>query len=229
MNRILCIEDSREIQILVKEALKDFEVTCVETLADAREQIKTNKSKFDLILLDLTLPDGSGVKFLTEIRELNTQEPLPIFIITVESEVDSKVQAFEIGADDYICKPFSGKELKARVESKLRMLEKQQQFKNTKEIGDIVLNISKMRVFNKAAGKSLEEFTPIEFKLLHTLCSDPNQTFDRKKLIENVWGQGVNISDRTVDTHISHIRKKLLNTSVQVETSVGVGYSVVVK
>lgn len=221
MFSILCVEDSTEYQLLIGSALSGNHLTFASTLKEAREALHNRNAAFDMILLDLELPDGHGIKFLSELKMSPTWSELPVFILTVDTDILSKVTAFTIGAGDYICKPFHALELKARVEAVLKRVQEKQRSADFVKAGNLLLDVPKMTVLYK---NSKIDLTPSEFKILLTLAKNPEVIFSRDQIIDKVWGNDVYISDRTVDTHISHLRHKIGSASVRIETVVGEGY-----
>lgn len=226
MKSVLCIEDSLEIQILVEAALNQYQVTRVSTLGAAREWL--GRRSFDLIVLDLELPDGDGRKLLVELQSDEGTSGLPVFILTGDTQTASKVIAFSLGADDFITKPFDPMELRARVEAKLRKIEAFREAQNVVRVADLTLDVQKQRIaIASTQGPQEVDLTSIEFKLLLALAKSPERVFSRARLLDLVWGPGVNITDRTVDSHVGHLRKKLLKSRVQIDTVLNEGYRLI--
>lgn len=231
MAKILCIEDSVEFYLYLSNVLKEHKITHVANLNDAYKLVQNGRESFDLILLDVGLPDGNGIKAISTLKESFPLKNVPIIVLSAEGDVLSKVAAFGMGADDYIQKPPDSSELKARIEARLRGANVDQKDKNQIQIGDLVIDSDKMSVehFSAKSGKKLIELTPSEFKLLKLICARPGQVFSRDHLIDQVWGISKHITQRTVDAHISHLRKKLIHSCVAIETVLSVGYKVEVK
>lgn len=230
MKNILYIEDSPELVLMVREALKPHQLTHVTTLRQA--ELALQQKVFDLILLDLGLPDGDGLHYLAEkySDQSKNLHKTPLFVISGKNEVSSKVMAFAMGVDDYISKPFHHAELKARVEAKLRKNSAQIVDQETLQIGNIKLDLARQRVILCDHSHDEEELqlTRLQFKLLTKFMKTPERVFSRNQLIESVWGDTTNITDRTVDTHVAHLRKKIAEASVKIETVTGEGYRLVV-
>lgn len=224
MFKVLLIEDALEIQKLVNVALKSSSlVTCVSSIQEAEKEIK--EKRFDLILLDIELPDGNGFKFCATIQNREPTMETPIVFLTARKEVGDKVMGFSLGAEDYIVKPFDPVELKARVESKLKKLQRRHSSKETHQAGDIRFEIATQRIVLLKHGREYPiEVTPLEFKLLYHLSRKQEEVFTRDQLILAVWGPGVHILDRTIDTHVSNLRKKLSDSEYTVKSVHGVGY-----
>lgn len=220
---MLVVEDNAEMRILVEAALDEYQLTFSSTLKEAKEAL--NRKRFELILLDLGLPDGDGLKFLAELSAQVETKDIPVIILSGKSETVNKVMAFSIGAEDFIAKPFDPLELKARVAAKLRKSEKQQQLSEVLRVGDLKIDVLKQKVcIQKSADVENVELTTLEFKLLLNFARAPERVFTRDFLLNEVWGMNVSITDRTVDTHIGHLRKKLAHSRTKIETVIGSGY-----
>lgn len=220
--KILIVEDDLSSQILTRETLKSFGqiVTCGDGLT-ALSLIQ--KDHFDILILDIHLPDKNGIELCSQIRNFDQYKTSTIFIASADEEINSKITAFSVGADDYIVKPYSPLELKARIE---RAVKKQ---KEDELIVDppsqIRINKMTYRVYLPDSGQYKEAYlTPHEFKILYTLMKSPDRIFSRDLLINSIWGQNVFINDRTIDTHISMLRKKLGSFSSYLKSVRGEGY-----
>ena len=156
MKSILCVEDNAEIQILVQAALDQYHVTAVSQVSEARSLIYSRK--FDLVILDVELPDGDGLKFLAEIVGISDSDKTPIFILTGKSDTSNKVIAFSLGADDFISKPFDALELRARVNAKIKKLDQSDQDKSVIKLKDMTIDVTKQRIY-LAQGKLQESIT----------------------------------------------------------------------
>lgn len=221
MKSILCVEDNAEIQILVQAALDQHQVTPATQIAEARDLLA--QQTFDLVILDVELPDGDGLKFLAELGDNTTKTP--VFMLTGKSETANKVIAFSLGAEDFVAKPFDVLELRARVNAKLKRLERSHDERSLLKIKDLSIDVAKQRVFLN--GSTSIALTSLEFRLLMTLAKAPDRVFSREQLLDKVWGSDVSITDRTVDTHIGHLRKKIAASKVKIETVVNEGYRLV--
>jgi len=206
--RILIVEDERAVARGIEYGLKaeGFTVICAETgrrgMELAREQAP------HLILLDLRLPDISGFEVCRELRGEGLRQP--ILMVTARDEEIDRVLGLELGADDYIVKPFSLRELVARVRAALRRA--YGELSSTPEtskivFADVIIDLEHLQVYR--AGKPVT-ITPTEFRLLRLLAGSPEQVFNREQLIEMVWGYDSDVgSDRTIDVHMRHLREKL--------------------
>ena len=231
MAKILCVEDNIEFFLYLGSVLKEHTLTQATNLNNAFKLVQNGRESFDLILLDVSLPDGNGIKAISTLKESFPLKNIPIIILSADGDVLSKVAAFGLGADDYVQKPPNSSELKARIEARLRGSLSEQKDKAQVQVGDLVIDSDRMCVelTSVKTGKTLIELTPSEFKLLKLLCARPGQVFTRDHLIDQVWGISKHITQRTVDAHISHLRKKLIQSSVQIETILSVGYKIEVK
>ncbi|WP_413295237.1 response regulator transcription factor [Bdellovibrio sp. HCB185ZH] len=230
MAKILCVEDSSEFFIYLTSVLKDHSLTQAESIAEAFNIVQTGRDSFDLVLLDISLPDGNGMKILPDLKDSFKAKPVPIIILSTDDDIISKVAAFGIGADDYISKPPNSSELRARVDARLRAVKSYQQNTQQVQLGDLFIDSNRMCVeIRNPKGASQVELTPFEFKILKILCSRPGQVFSREQLIDQVWGVGKYVTERTVDAHVSHLRKKISDSSVKVETVLSAGYKATVK
>lgn len=222
---ILYIEDSPESALVVSATLKPHHVVNVSTLVEA--EVLLQNRVFDLIILDLNLPDGDGLRFLAEKFSDQTLKlkTTPLIVLSSQKEVSNKVMAFAMGVDDYVCKPFQPEELKARVESRLRKTTPAPPTEDVVSLGNLHLNLTKQQGLILIANEEQElRLTRLEFKLLTKFLKSPDRVFSREYLVENVWGDATNVTDRTVDTHVAHLRKKLINAGVRIETVTGEGY-----
>lgn len=231
MDKFLCIEDSPEYREVIKSALKGLHADFAENLAEARALLNNFENSYDILLLDVSLPDGDGIKFLSEFNLQNKNiRDIPVFIVSSDSNELSKVAAFGLGVDDYICKPFSPIELKARVEAKLRKIKDKKVEEKILHVGDIEVNHHNMSLKIQGHAQSLANITPIEFKIFSLLSQRPSHILSRSQIIDHVWPLNTHITERTVDTHVSRLRKKLQTTSkVEIETVFGVGYKLIVE
>ena len=220
METILVVEDEEPVRELVRMYLKK-EGFRVETAEDGEKALAMARSFApDLILLDLMLP---GLDGLTVCKEIRKTMSVPIIMLTARGEEFDRVLGLEMGADDYITKPFSPREMLARVKAVLRRV-KQAGEQNTVLIyPGLLIDHSASRV--EVGGQEIQ-FTPKEFELLWFLASHPRRVYSREQLLENVWGYAYLGDSRTVDTHIKRLREKLKNPSAKnyIVTAWGKGY-----
>ncbi|PWU18756.1 MAG: hypothetical protein C5B49_06715 [Bdellovibrio sp.] len=228
MERICCVEDAADYQILIESALRGFEIVFCSTLSEAKTVLNREGKFFSLLILDISLPDGNGIRFLSEAKLQNGVPDIPVFVVTSDTDVMSKVTAFGIGIEDYICKPFEALELRARVDAKLKYIRSRQSKDSRIQFGDLNIDSAKMLVQISGSSERIE-LTPIEFKIIALLIRHPGNVYSRAQIIDDVWGSSTHITDRTVDAHISHLRKKLADSNVEISTVLSMGYKVALK
>lgn len=203
--KLLLVEDDPSITELIRYQFeKDgYDITCTD---DGEEGlILVEELNPDLVLLDWMLPGVSGIEICRRLRKQKSTAHVPILMITARSEESDLVRGLETGADDYITKPFSPKELKARVQSVLRRV-RPAFASESLTFEDIVLDNVAHRVTRDGAAVKLG---PIEYRLLRHFMENPKHVFSRDQLLDRVWGQDVYVDERTVDVHIRRLRKAL--------------------
>ena len=225
--KILLVDDDPNIRQLVNLYLEKegFEVSMADRGDDALQQFRASPP--NLILLDIMLPGMDGWQVCREVRKVSN---IPIIMLTAKDETFDKVLGLELGADDYIAKPFDMKELVARIKAVLRRFQ-QPDSQDDKELSfpGLTVNLSQYAV--SYMGKPLE-MPPKELELLHFLASHPNRVFTREQLLEQVWGYDYYGDSRTVDVHVKRLREKLTDGESmgwQIKTVWGVGYKFEVK
>jgi len=231
MAKILCIEDSPEFYLYLTSVLNDHSVTLASDIKQALQLTQSGTHQFDLILLDISLPDGNGLKILPQLRQSANTSATPVIILSTDADVITKVAAFGVGADDYMAKPPDPNELKARIAARLRNAKIDEKAKSQIQLGDLIIDANSMRVeiHSSQTGVEMVDLTPSEFKILKMVASRPGQVYSRDQLIDHVWGIGKHITPRTVDAHVSNLRKKLLNSRVRVDTVRGAGYRAIIQ
>lgn len=209
MHRILLVEDSIESQRLVALALdRSYDLVCASTLEEAESFI--SRSPFDLVLLDITLPDGDGYQLCSFLQNDSVTKDIPIVFLTAHSDVTNKIMGFSLGADDYIVKPFDPLQLRGRIDSKIRSLKNKKHSGEIIERGNLQIDVCSRRVYiSENNKKKILELTPIEYKLLLSFVRHAEQVMTRNSLLSSVWGDDLHVSDRSIDTHVSKLRKKL--------------------
>ena len=213
---ILVVEDEPAIQELISYSLRQarHEVFCAKSAEQALDIV--NNVLPDLVLLDWMLPGTSGVEFARVLRRSARTKSIPIIMLTARAEESDKVAGLEIGADDYITKPFSPRELLARIKAVLR--------RRSPEAADDIVEIGGLRL--DAANENEVALGPTEFRLLHFLMTHSERVHTRSQLLDQVWGDHVFVEDRTVDVHIRRLRKALefSGKDALVQTVRGSGY-----
>ncbi len=202
--QILIVDDERPIRDMVELALRRAGYACLQA-ADAPDARKLMAEKRpDLILLDWMLPGVSGVEFAFNLKRDQATREIPIIMLTARGEEEHKIRGLEAGADDYITKPFSPRELIARIRAVLRRTapEEADQF----AFHGLRLDARSHRV---TADEAQVELGPTEFRLLRFLMSHPDRVYSRAQLLDRVWGENAYIEERTVDVHVRRLRKAL--------------------
>jgi two-component system alkaline phosphatase synthesis response regulator PhoP len=225
MKKVLVVEDDKSIAELLEIHLKDL--NCEVSLSFDGEAGLDNalNKQFDLIVLDLMLPRLSGLEICKQLRKKD--DYTPVLMLTAKSEELDKVLGLEVGADDYLTKPFSIREFIARVKAIFRRIEaiqKENSYEDDITIGNLKIEVSKRKVLldNKRV-----DLTPKEFDLLHLLAAHPGRTYTREQLLSLLWGYQYNGYEHTVNSHINRLRSKIesdLSNPKYILTSWGVGY-----
>ena len=223
MTKILVVDDEKKIVEIVKAYLEreGYEVLAAYDGKSALEAVKRQSPS--LVILDLMLPQVSGWDVC---RALRADSNIPIIMLTARDDVTDKIIGLEIGADDYVTKPFDPKELVSRVKALLRRAAARPAAQPVLEVADLAINLEKRDV--RRHGKSIE-LTPMEFDLLSTLAQNPGRVFSRLQLLDKVQGVAYEGYERTIDSHIKNLRKKIEPDASQpryVITVHGIGYKV---
>ena len=219
---ILVIEDEPDIRRNLEYNLsrEGFSVSGAASISEAK--LILNSDFFNLILLDLMLPDGSGLDLCKSIKADAKTESTPIIILTAKDDEVDKVVGFELGADDYVTKPFSVRELLLRIKAVLKRGEvKKDIVEVERQFGDLKIDIESHEVY---VDEMQIELTALEFKLLNQLVETRGRVQSRDQLLSEVWGYSAEVTTRTVDTHIKRLRNKLGSMGKYVQTIRGVGY-----
>jgi DNA-binding response OmpR family regulator len=227
MEKILLVEDAIEYHAIVKSSLgQGYELSFAESTEAGFSRLSHHK--FDLVLLDIGLPDGNGLSFFAELQHSPALMDIPVIFLTGRSDITDKIAAFSLGAEDYIVKPFDPLEFRARVKAKLKSRSKSREYTERINVGNLCIDKGLMKLFLQQEGQSVDlALTPIEFKLFSCLSKGVGGVFSRKQLLLNVWGSSVDAHDRTVDVHICSLRKKLGKCATQIESVPGEGYRLV--
>jgi len=225
MKNVLVVEDDKSIADLLEIHLTDLNCTVTKAM-DGDEGLREALNKnYDLIVLDLMLPKLNGLEICKEVRKKD--DYTPILMLTSKSEEIDKVLGLEVGADDYLTKPFGIREFIARVKAIFRRIEAiQKETDNDSDIncGPLTIEVSKRRVILNGERVDL---TPKEFDLLHLLAAHPGRTYNREQLLSILWGYQYNGYEHTVNSHINRLRSKIetnLSNPKYILTSWGVGY-----
>lgn len=225
MDQILIVDDSLEVCVLVRAALSGIsaDLHFAGSVQEAKQTLM--ESVFALFVFDLHLPDGDSHTLISFVRALLHYRDTPILILSSSAEPECKVSALNLGADDYLCKPFNMLELRARVD---RMLARVRTFREDRAIVGpcgMRLDATKNMVFTDGSPSGIS-LSNTEFRLLATMVRRSGVHFSRQQLLDIVWGHSIAVNDRTIDTHIYTIRKKLGPLGALVRSVPGVGYCV---
>jgi two-component system phosphate regulon response regulator PhoB len=220
--KILIIEDEPDIRKTLEYNIsrEGYEVISASSLSEGRQKLES--ASFTLLLLDLMLPDGSGLELCRELKQDKSLSAMPVIILTAKDDEVDKVVGFELGADDYVTKPFSVRELILRVKAVLKRGARQSDnMEVQRQFGQLTIDVDSHEVF---VNDELVSLTALEFKLLRQLVDRRGRVQSRDQLLSDVWGYSSDVTTRTVDTHIKRLREKLGDMGKYVQTIRGVGY-----
>jgi two-component system OmpR family response regulator/two-component system alkaline phosphatase synthesis response regulator PhoP len=223
MSVILVVDDEEPIQELLKFNLEKEGYQVVTAYDGAEALSAVEEKRPDLVVLDIMLPGVNGLEVCKELRLNSKFRDLPVIMLTAKGEEIDKVLGLEIGADDYITKPFSPRELLARIRARLRRM-KPAENENEISQGDLRIDLNRFRV--SVRGEDVE-LTHKEFELLRVLAAYPGKVYSRDELLERVWGYEYAGDTRTVDVHVRHLRQKVEkdpSNPEYIETLRGIGY-----
>jgi phosphate regulon transcriptional regulator PhoB len=218
---VLTIDDEKDLIELVRYNLEKEGFRVRGALDGETGLAMALQEKPDVVLVDLMLPGMDGLEVCRRLRADSRTAAIPLIMLTAKSGESDRVVGLELGADDYVTKPFSPRELTARVRALLRRTEGYHEPPALLRRGDLVIDLERREV---TCGDRAIELTATEFRMLHFLASHPGRVYSRGELIDNVLGRDVEVLDRTVDVHILALRKKLGKHGVLVETVRGFGY-----
>jgi len=181
------------------------------------------KSKPDLLILDLMLPDEDGLEICKNVKQKDGMSHIPIIILSAKGEESDKVVGLELGADDYVTKPFSPRELIARVKAVLRRQGEKTESKRLFMGDDVTIDLKRYEV---TIGDEKVNLTPTEFKLLSLMSAKKGMVFSREQILDYLWGSEKAVIDRTVDMHVKNLRKKLGDSARYIKNVRGIGYKI---
>jgi two-component system phosphate regulon response regulator PhoB len=219
---ILVVEDEEAIREMLVMALEQAGLGVIAVSSAEQAQQALAENMMDLILLDWMLPGISGIELARRLKNDSGFKELPIILLTARGEEEDKIRGLEIGADDYVTKPFSPKELIARIKAVMRRSGKLSD-SGLLNVGDLTLDSEQHRL--TIAGHTLE-VSPTEFRLMQFFMTNPDKVYSRTHLLDQVWGRSVYIEERTVDVHIRRLRKILAEYDREelIQTVRGFGY-----
>lgn len=197
------------------------ELTWAKSVKEAKEELA--KKTFDLLILDVDLPDGNGIEFCSSLQA--THAHIAVFFLTGHTDLSEKVMGFSAGADDYITKPFFPLELRARLESRLRKNKQQEIQSDNFKWKELNISKSRQEVLILENGNYQKiDLTALEFKILMYFAARIGEVIIRDQILNDIWGQDIHVYHRSVDTHVSKLRKKLGAVSHILESIHGAGY-----
>jgi len=220
--KILVVDDEKAIRDMVKMTLELMDFICIEAPDTRVAMEKIVDEKPDVIVLDWMLPEVSGLEFTRRLKREGMLQDTPVILLTAKAEEDSRILGLESGADDYITKPFSTRELIARIKAVLRRQGKLESgVKLT--VGDLIVEPLSHRV---TIGGEQMKLGPIEYRLLHFFLTHQDRAYSRAQLLDKVWGGNVYVEERTVDVHIRRLRKAIEKNDCHkfIQTVRGMGY-----
>ncbi|CAA0122268.1 Phosphate regulon transcriptional regulatory protein PhoB [BD1-7 clade bacterium] len=224
--KILIVDDETAIRDMIRMGLEMSGFDCIEA-GDIHEAFTlVHDSKPDLVLLDWMLPGGSGLELLRRLRRDEISQATPVIMLTAKTSEDNKIQGLEVGADDYIAKPFAPRELVARINAVLR--------RTSQTSNEDIIEVDGVRLDNVSHRVTVDnenvKMGPTEYKLLNFFMTHQDRVYTRGQLLDHVWGSNVYVEERTVDVHIRRLRKALQSSSTGndygqlVQTVRGAGY-----
>lgn len=220
---IAVVDDEEDIRELLSVSLKKAGYK-VKEYEDADSLLKTlSKSAPDLIILDIMMPGTDGIAACRIIKSSDKTSRIPIIMLTAKADESDKITGFETGADDYVTKPFSPRELTARVKAVLRRGKNPKETGNLIKVGTIVIDLDRHEVRVK---DKIIALTATEFKILELLASKKGHVLSREQLLDNLWGGEKFVVDRTIDVHVKHLRTKLGAAGRAILNIRGVGYKI---
>ncbi len=219
--RILIVEDDKHISKLVKYNLEKAGFDCTVTITGEEALEVLDKEPIELIILDIMLPKMDGFQACKQIKQDKKFSHIPIIMLTAKGEEVDRVVGFELGADDYVVKPFSPRELVLRVKAILKRGKPEEGTKDILTQNKLKVDIPRHKVF---IDKKEIDLTQMEFKLLTTLMQRKGKVQTRDRLLDDVWDIAAEVTTRTIDTHIKRLRQKLGKMGKLVETVRGIGY-----
>ncbi|MDF9393224.1 MULTISPECIES: phosphate regulon transcriptional regulator PhoB [Methylococcus] len=220
---VLVVEDEEAIREMLSLVLEQADFA-VYTAGDVQQALtRMDEQEPDLILLDWMLPGVSGVEWARRLKKDEKYGDIPLILVTARGEEEDKIRGLDVGADDYVTKPFSPRELIARIRAVLRRSNRQAKLDGRIEIGGILLETDEHRV---SIDEESVNLSPTEYRLMEFFLTHPSKVYSRAQLLDQVWGRSAYIEERTVDVHIRRLRKILSehNREDMIQTVRGFGY-----
>lgn len=228
--RILVVEDERSHQLLIEKSLTGFyKFDVAVSVQQARDLILAHH--YDLFLLDILLPDGTGFEVLNDLRRTEKHHLTPVIFLTVKEDLKSKLTGFSLGADDYMIKPPESLELRARIDARLRVAGEMRDFRvhsrpdPAVQFGPITLDTVRLAaVINDSGKQEVLELTPLEFRLLLFFVQNSDRCLSRQQILKDVWGNETHVLERSVDSTVATLRRKLGHHGKMLKSVHRVGY-----
>ncbi len=220
--RILVVDDEEDLCEILKFNLEN-EGYLVDTAYSAEEALKLDINKYNLLLLDVMMGEMSGFKMANILKKNKSTQKIPIIFITAKDTENDKITGFNLGADDYISKPFSLREVMARIKALLRRVsnDTEEPINNFLTFRNLVINLDKKRV---SINNKEIPLTKKEFEILYLLLNNGGRVFSRDEILAKIWQDEVYVLDRTVDVNITRLRKKIGDYGKNIVTRLGYGY-----
>lgn len=218
---VLVIDDEKDLVELLRYNLEKEGYDVIGANEGAAGLDIARRHRPDLVILDVMMPQPDGLEVCRRLRGDPKTASIPVIMLTAKSSEADRVVGLELGADDYVTKPFSPRELVARVRAVLRRVGRLQEPAQVLRVGDLVIDVDRREVTCRGKAVSL---TATEFRLLQTLAGTPGRVLSRNEIIEQALGRDVAVTDRTVDVHVTAIRRKLGRSGERIETVRGFGY-----
>jgi two-component system phosphate regulon response regulator PhoB len=221
---VLIVDDEPSIRDMLRMALEIVDFCCLEAsnIQDAYARVVDERP--DIVLLDWMLPGGSGLELLRRLKRGDSTREIPVILLTAKTTEDNVIQGLDVGADDYITKPFAPRELIARMRALLRR-SGSGQYTDRMQVSELVLDSESQRIF---IAEEPIDMGPTEFRLLQFFMSHPERAYTRSQLLDQVWGANVYVEERTIDVHIRRLRKALTSPRGDygnlIQTVRGTGY-----
>ncbi len=219
--KILIVEDDANISKLIRYNLEKAEFLCETTITGEEAMDILDNENIDLIILDIMLPKMDGLETCKQIKQDKRLSCIPVLLLTAKGEEIDRIVGFELGADDYMVKPFSPRELVLRVKAVLKRIKPIESVKEIFEVGSLIVDTSRHRV--KVDGRNVT-LTSMEFNLLAMLIKRCGRVQSRDQLLNDVWNLDAEVTTRTIDTHVKRLRQKLGKAGELIETVRGFGY-----
>ncbi|MFA7114173.1 MAG: response regulator transcription factor [Candidatus Omnitrophota bacterium] len=220
-HKVLVVEDDKNISRLVAYNLEKAGFICFSAFTGEEALEIVDNKQIDIIILDIMLPGIDGLETCRQIKQDKKKAAIPVIMLTAKGEEIDKIVGFELGADDYVVKPFSPRELILRIKAILKRGKREEIDKEIMTAGKITIDIPRHMV---TVDKKTARLTQFEFKLLVTLIKRRGRVQSRDRLLEDVWDISSDVSTRTIDTHVKRLREKLGKSGLLIETVRGIGY-----